>query len=162
MAKSLRKIIDVVEAVNERLGQGAGYIVLLIMLTTTTEVVMRYVFNRPTMFAWPLNRIFFGVFILFAGLYNMKTGLHIRIEIFYEKFPPKVKFFAHLLELGAFLAFIGVLVWQTTWMGYNSLTSRELMVGAFRAPLYPFKVLIPIVCLLFLLEGIIVFVRKRN
>ena len=43
----------------------------------------------------------------------------------------------------------------------GSLEQFEEAAGAFRIPLYPFKLLIPIVAFLFLLEGISYF-RKRN
>lgn len=162
MVKAINRIFDLIETVSEKSGRVASFLVIFIMLITTTEVVMRYVFNRPTVFAWPLNRVLFGVFILFAGVYNMRRGTHIRIEMVYDLFPPKMKFAARLVALAAFLGFMGVLVWQSSWMGWNSLMSRELFVGAFRMPLYPFKVLIPIICLLFLLEGIVAFFRKRD
>jgi TRAP-type mannitol/chloroaromatic compound transport system permease small subunit len=38
--------------------------------------------------------------------------------------------------------------------------SRELLAGAFRIPLYPFKLLIPLGALLLFLQGLAVFVRK--
>ncbi|MEW5722330.1 MAG: TRAP transporter small permease subunit [Thermodesulfobacteriota bacterium] len=162
MPKAISRLFDAIEAFSEHAGRGASYVVLLIMLLTTTEVILRYAFNRPTVFAWPLNRMLFGVLVLFAGVYDIKNGHHIRIEMLYDHLPPRPKLAARLIALGAFLLFMGVLVWQTGWMGWNSLSIRELLVGAFRVPLYPFKVLIFLVCLLFLLEGIVVFIRKRD
>jgi len=47
-------------------------------------------------------------------------------------------------------------------MGWNSLMMKEKLAGAFRMPLYPFKILIPIGALLFLLQGIAVFFRRDD
>ena len=155
-------LFDFIEGAGERLGKWASFLVFIMMCVTSFEVVSRYVFNHPTSFAWPINRQLFGAFILFAGVYNMKNGGHIRIEIFYDRFPPPVKFVARIVALVAFVGFMGVLVWQGGWMGLNSLSMREVAAGAFRIPMYPFKLLIPIAAILFLVEGLIVFIRKRD
>jgi TRAP-type mannitol/chloroaromatic compound transport system permease small subunit len=114
------------------------------------------------LWGWLLNRILFGVFILFAGVYALYKGAHIRIEIFYDHFTPGVKRVADWIALIAFIAFVGVLIWQSSWMGWNSLMMGEKAPGAFRIPLYPFKLLIPVVAFLFLLEGIAFFRRHRD
>ncbi|MEW6264010.1 MAG: TRAP transporter small permease subunit [Thermodesulfobacteriota bacterium] len=162
MSKAVQVVFDLIEKISEKSGAAASYIIVAVMLITTVEVVGRYAFNHPTSWAWPLNRQLFGVFILFGGVYAMKTGTHIRIEILYEYMPPKVRLAARLLALACFLGFLGVLVWQSGWMGYNSWSMGEKAPGAFRVPLYPFKIMIPLVSLLFLLEGIVVFFRNRD
>jgi TRAP-type mannitol/chloroaromatic compound transport system permease small subunit len=57
---------------------------------------------------------------------------------------------------------MGVLVWQGSWMGWNSLMMREKLAGAFRMPLYPFKILIPVGAFLFLLQGIVVLSKREK
>jgi TRAP-type mannitol/chloroaromatic compound transport system permease small subunit len=138
------------------------YLVFVIMVITAADVTARYVFNHPLVWGWLTNRLLFGVFILFAGVYTLYKGEHIRIEILYDHFPPKIKAAARWIALIAFIAFMGVLVWQSSWMGWNSLMMKEKAAGAFRIPLYPFKLLMPIVAVLFLLEGISYFRRRDD
>lgn len=160
MTSFARKFVWIVEGLSERIGRAASYLVFLIMVVTTAEVVSRYVFNHPTAYAWPINRQLFGIFILFAGAYTMKEGGHIRIEIFYQYFPPLLKRISRAIALAAFVIFIGVLVWQSVWMGLNSLDMLEKVPGGFRMPLYPFKLLIPVASFLFFLEGIVAHLKK--
>jgi len=159
----MSKIVDTffgwVDRIAERAGKITCLLVFVIMLITTMDVTARYVFNRPLLWGWLLNRQLFGIFILFAGVYAMAKGEHIRIEILYDHFPPMLKQAARWVRLIAFLAFMGVLVWQSAWMGWNSLMMNEKAAGAFRIPWYPFKLLIPAVAFLFLLEGIAAFRR---
>lgn len=152
--------MDWLQRLTERIARPASLLVFVMMLVTTWEVVGRYVFNRPTMWAWPMNRQIFGVFILIAGAYTMAKREHIRIEILYDNMPAKIRFCARMLALVCFLAFMGVLVWQATWMGWNSFKSRELLAGAFRIPLYPFKIMIPIGAFYFLVQGVAVLARR--
>jgi TRAP-type mannitol/chloroaromatic compound transport system permease small subunit len=57
---------------------------------------------------------------------------------------------------------MGVLVWQGAWMGWNALMVKELSARAFRIPLYPFKLLIPVVAFLILLQGIALFIKGED
>lgn len=159
MPNTGRNFFDRVDGVAEKAGKITCYLVFVIMLITTADVVARYVFNRPLVWGWLLNRQLFGVFILFAGVYTLFKGEHIRIEILYDHFPPGLKNIARWIALLAFISFMGVLVWQGAWMGWNSLMMNEKAAGAFRIPWYPFKLLIPAVAFLFLLEGIAAFRR---
>lgn len=144
------------------MGKIVCYLVFIIMIITALDVTARYVFNHPLLWGWLTNRLLFGVFIIFAGVYTLCKGEHIRIEILYDHFPPKVKNIARWISLAAMLSFLGVLVWQTSWMGWNSLMNNEKAAGAFRIPLYPFKLLIPVVAALFFLQAISYFRKDKN
>jgi len=162
MTKGVRFIFNVVDSISEKAGKAISLLIFLMMVITTVEVVGRYVFNHPTVWVWPINRQLFGVFILFAGIYTMSKGAHIRVEILYEHFPPRMKMVARWIAMAAFLCFMVALVLQGSLMGWNSVMAGEKASGAFPIPLYPLKLLIPIAAFLFLVEGIAVFLRRRD
>jgi TRAP-type mannitol/chloroaromatic compound transport system permease small subunit len=159
MSKPRKSFFDWIDAISDRAAKITCYLVFIIMLITALDVIARYAFNRPLLWGWLLNRQLFGVFILFAGVYTLFKGGHIRIEILYDHFPPRLKRISRWVALIALICFMGVLIWQSAWMGWNSLMMNEKAAGAFRIPWYPFKLLIPIVTVLFLLEGIAAFRR---
>jgi len=158
-AKSWIKLID---AASEKVGESVSLLAVAMMLVTTIEVVARYVFNSPTIWSRTINKQIFGVFSLFAGVYALQKGIHLRVEMLYERLSPRLRFCARLISLGVFLIFMGVLVWQGSWMASNSIASKELTQGTFKIPLYIFKTFIPAVAFLFLIEGIINFFRGRG
>ena len=160
MSNLVNAFFNRIDAIVEKSARITSYLVFIMMLVTALDVVARYVFNRPLLWGWLLNRQLFGIFILFAGVYTLFKGEHIRIEILYDHFSPGLKKVAKWIGLLAFISFMGVLVWQASWMGWNSLMMNEKAAGAFRIPWYPFKLLIPAVAFLFLLEGIAAF--RRN
>jgi TRAP-type mannitol/chloroaromatic compound transport system permease small subunit len=162
MRRAFKRTADFIDAASDRLGRVFCYLVFVIMSITTIDVIARYVFNQPLLWGWTLNRLLFGVFILFAGIYTMSKREHIRIEILYDHFPPRVKFVGRLVALFCFVIFMGVLVWQSAWMGWNSLMIAEKAAGTFRIPIYPFKMLIPILSFFFLLEGIVILLRPED
>jgi TRAP-type mannitol/chloroaromatic compound transport system permease small subunit len=162
MAKDTNFLADFIGRITETISKPASLLVFVMMVITSTEVIGRYVFNHPTIWAWALNRQIFGVFILVAGTFTMFKGEHIRIEILYDYFPPKLKLIARWTALACFVLFMGVLVWQGSWMGLNSLMMKEKLAGAFRMPLYPFKILIPLGAFLFLLQGIATLSKREK
>ncbi len=162
MSKGLRVFFGLVDAFTQKTSKPASLLVFFMMLVTATEVVARYVFNNPTTWAWPINKQLFGLFILFAGVYTTSKNGHIRIEIFYDRFSPRTKYIVRLISLAALICFMGVLVWQSAWMGWNAWVVKELSARAFRIPLYPFKMLIPVFAFLFLLQGISAFIKGED
>ena len=147
-------------AISRKICVTMSILVFILMVITTVGVIARYVFNHPLIWTWLSNRILFGIFILFAGVLTMSENKHIRIEIFYDHFPSWMKLVSKFITLASFIVFTGVLVWQTGWMGLNSLGMHERASGAFRIPIYPFKLLIPLVAILFFVVGIIVFLKR--
>ncbi len=145
---------ETVHRFSSNLGRSAGLLILVIMFMTTFEVTARYVFNAPSIWVWPLNRQIFGVFILLAGIYTMSQNGHIRIEIICDRFGQRFKTFAAVITLTAFVCFMGALIWQGYRMGLNAWEVKEKTSGAFRMPLYPLKMFIPVAALIFILEGI--------
>lgn len=150
------------DEVIKRSGKVICLLILVIMATATWEVVTRYLLNRPTQWVWPINRQLFGIFILFAGVYTMSQRGHIRVEIFYDFFPAKLKQVARIVAFTCFVLFMGVLVWQSAWMGWNSFVSREVASGAFGIPMYPFKLMVPIMAFIFLIEGVFIMLRPNS
>lgn len=158
----MEKIANFIDMISEKAGIAASYLTMVMMTIISFEVLSRYLFNSPTKWAWLTCKQLFGLFILFAGVYAMSKKAHIRIEIFYTHFSPKVKFISKMISLAFFAFFMGCLIYQGTWMALESLAVREKATGVFPMPLYPLKLVIPLVSILFLLEGIVIFSRKKN
>ena len=106
MAQGVDKVFDWIDKIVERSSKIVCYLVAIIMFITAVDVTARYVFNQPLLWGWLSNRLLFGVFIMFAGVYTLSKGEHIRIEIFYDHFPPQLKRFARWLALAALAVYL--------------------------------------------------------
>jgi TRAP-type mannitol/chloroaromatic compound transport system permease small subunit len=157
-----KRFVVLVDAVAEKSGKAVSVLIMVMMAIIIIEVVARYAFNSATSWAWPIDRQLFAIFILFGGVYTLRQGGHIRVEMLYDHFPPKMRLLARLIALACFLIFMGVLVWQGALMARISLMIGERASGTFRIPLYPFRTILPIAAFLFFLEGIADFIRNRS
>lgn len=158
----MKKIFTIIQMVSEWSGKVAGFLPIVMMSFITYEVVRRYAFSNPTKWVWLTNKQVFGVFILFAGVYAMAEGAHIRIEMLYNRFPSKLKLLSRLISLIMCGFFLICLIWQSSWMAWESFIVREKAVGVFHMPLYPLKILIPVISFIFLLEALASFILKKD
>jgi len=160
MGDKLRIVFRAIDTFSERVGGIVSLLSIVLMLIIVIRVITRYIFGIPFIWAYPISRQIFGVFILFGGVYAMLKGAHLRVEVLYNRFSPRVRFYARLVDLVFFLIFMVVLIWQSGWMAGNSITNQELSQGTPKVPLYIIKAFIPVVSVLFLLTGISALFRK--
>jgi len=86
------------------------------------EVVMRYVFERPTLWANEMSLWLAGMVYLFAGLYAMQQRSHIRIFVLYDMAPrPLRKLFDVISTLCIVLFAIAVI-----YGGYDEAKAKLL------------------------------------
>jgi TRAP-type C4-dicarboxylate transport system permease small subunit len=95
----------------------------IIVVATFYEVVMRYLFGSPTIWANELSLMVAGIGYLFAGVYAMQRREHIRITPLYDLAPPALKRVFDALALFCILAFaIGMVVggWTSAWRALST------------------------------------------
>lgn len=110
---------DIVGLVCARLSMILTAVIVVVMFY---EVVSRYVFVRPTLWANELSLWIAGFVFLLAGLYAMQQRSHIRIYVVYDLFPRWLQKLSDVLTVVLVWAFCFVLIWG----GYNE--SRDKWV----------------------------------
>lgn len=110
---------DIISLVCSRLAMIATAVLVLVMFY---EVVSRYVFLKPTLWANELSLWIAGFIFLFAGLYAMQQRSHIRIYVVYDLFPRWLQKFADVLTVVLIWAFTVMLIWG----GYNESRDKIL------------------------------------
>jgi len=147
----------------DQITQIAAFLILVIVFAVAVQVVARYGLNSFVKEIVPLVQQSFAVFILIGGLYITLKGVHIRVTVLYDLFSPKMKRFSKITSFICMMIFLGILVWQTTWMGFNSFMHKETMNGIYKfMPMYPLKIFIPIVSFFILIVGVIHFIKSWN
>ena len=115
---------DILSLVTSRL---AMIMIALIVIVMFYEVVSRYVFSRPTLWANELSLWIAAFVFLFAGQYAMQQRSHIRIYVIYDMMPRWMQKTADVLSLILLLSFTFALVWG----GYADAKRRLLRMETF-------------------------------
>ncbi|GAD79180.1 TRAP transporter small permease subunit [Vibrio ezurae] len=77
--------------ISNTLGHVTSVLFLLLVANVVYDVVMRYVFNDVSIAFQELEWHLFSAVFLLGVPYAIKTGGHVRVDIFYERFSAKVQ-----------------------------------------------------------------------
>lgn len=159
-AEKLEKVLTYIDLVSEWTGKAASYLVLLLTAAISYEVVARYAFNAPTLWAQEVSTYLFGSFFMLGGAYVMRHDGHVRVDMVYSRLSSRRKAIVDLVTFPIFFfLFVGVLVWEGSKMAIWSWSIWEHTQSPWSPPIYPLKTVIPVAALLLLLQGIARYVQ---
>ncbi|MEM7670410.1 MAG: TRAP transporter small permease, partial [Pseudomonadota bacterium] len=115
---------DILSLVTSRF---AMIMIAFIVIVMFYEVVSRYVFSKPTLWANELSLWIAGFVFLFAGQYAMQQRSHIRIYVIYDMMPRWMQKTSDVISLALLLFFTFALVWG----GYSDAMRRMLRMETF-------------------------------
>ena len=163
MSKAVDKYLSLVDAINKKAGLVAGLLIPVIMLITSYEVIARYCFQAPTIWAWDINVQIFALIIFFGGGYLMLYDGHVRVDVIYGNLSDKWKNILDLVTSPVLFMFLVILFWKFVVMTVDSVEEREVTSTLFAPPVYPLKVLCSIGLFFFLLQAVARLIRNvRN
>jgi len=152
----MEKYIYFFESLSIWIGRAFGWCILILTLSVTYEVFVRYVLNAPTVWVFDMMVQMYGALFLMAGPYALAQDAHVRGDVIYRLFPFKVQARIDLI-LYIFFFFPGMLA--LFYFGYeiasDSWRYKEVSWNSpARIQIYFFKSLIPLAGGLLILQGI--------
>jgi TRAP-type C4-dicarboxylate transport system permease small subunit len=109
--------------------------IVFIVVVMFYEVVARYIFEKPTLWANELSLWIAGFVFLLAGLYAMQQRCHIRIYVIYDLLPGWLQKTADSLSVFFVWVFAFCLVWGGYSEAYTKLMRMETFGTAWDPPI---------------------------
>ena len=123
---NLRLIVRRLDWCSLQVGHGVSWLTLALVLLTTVDVTMRYVFHTGAVFIQELEWHLFGLTFLLAGAYALREDAHVRVDIFYSQMSPRTKAWVDLAGTIVILFPVCVLViWSSHKFVANAWGSLE-------------------------------------
>lgn len=154
-----KSFLHLADTINEWVGKVVGFLIIPITTITVLEVMLRYIFNRPTIWAWDMNLMLMGAFTILPAGYVLLKGGHVAIDLYVVRLSPRRRAMVDLFTSGLFFISIGLLLWQSGIAAFESVQRKEIINSVWGPPLYPLKILWPIGALVLLLQGVAKFIR---
>src|SRR5690554_4167599 len=153
----MQKLLLTIDRVNTWIGQVFGWLALALTLFITYEVISRYAFASPHAWAFDAMNMMYGTLFMMAGAYTLSKNGHVRGDVLYGFFPPRLQ---AGLDLALYILFYFPGVIALCWAGFyyaeESWAIRETSsLASGGPPLYPFKAIIPIAGLTLLFQGFV-------
>lgn len=157
----MQKLLLWVDRVSTWVGHTFSWFIVGLTLLVTWEVFSRYALDRPHAWAFDAMAMFYGTLFMMAGAYTLSVNGHVRGDVLYGFFTPRVQASIDLtLYFLFFIPGVVALVWAGYYYAADSWRINEHSnVTADGPPVYPFKTVIPVAGAILLVQGIVEIIR---
>jgi TRAP-type mannitol/chloroaromatic compound transport system permease small subunit len=150
-----------IDKVSTFVGKAGAWLIVGLALMIGYEVFSRYVLGAPHAWVFDASNMLYGALFMLAGAYTLAKSGHVRGDILYGFFAPRVQ---ASIDLVLYLAFFFPGVIALAWAGIDffevSLAQNEhSSIAADGPPIYPFKAVIPVAGAMLLLQGVAEVIR---
>lgn len=150
-----------VDAINEKIGKTAAWLVLAAVLVSTINALTRYALNIGSNAWLELQWYLFAATFLLCSPWTLKSNEHIRIDVVTGRFSARTHAWIDILGGVFFLIPMCIVILMAAYpFALDSIVSEEMSSNAGGLIVWPAKVLIPIAFTLLLLQGISEVIKR--
>ena len=135
------------------LGRTLAWVFLIGVALTAWEVMMRYVFNSPTIWVHDLVIALSALAFIFGGAYALQRAEHIRISSLYDRMPGLWRRTCDLLNALAVIGFMTGFGWAACRQAATAIALGETSGRAWDVP-------IPVVLKTALAAGVVLMILQ--
>lgn len=158
---SLLALSRVIDAINDRIGKAVSWLILLAIIVSTGNAIVRKVFNVSSNGWLELQWYLFGGAFMLAAAYTLKQNEHIRIDILYGALPRRKQ---HWIDLFGHIFFLMpmtiLMIWLLVPYTLNSIRTGEMSSNSGGLILWPAKAILLAGFVLLFIQGISEIIKK--
>jgi TRAP-type mannitol/chloroaromatic compound transport system permease small subunit len=157
----MQKLLLFVDKASTWVGHAFSWFIVGLTVLISWEVFSRYALDHPHAWAFDIMIQLYGTLFMMAGAYTLAKNSHVRGDVLYGFFPPRLQ---AGLDLTLYIVFFIPGVIALVWAGYTyaaeSWAIKESSnITSEGPPYYPFKTIIPVAGALILVQGIVEIIR---
>ncbi len=149
-----------ISRINEVVAKYTCWLLIVLIGILVFDVIARYLFNSPTLWAYDLAWMINGAFFILGAGYTLKLNEHTRVEVTDRYFSERTKTIIEIISyLILFFPFMFFMFVASSKYAYRAWVLSERSPYTFWRPLTgPIRTILAIGILLLLLQGIEEFV----
>ena len=151
----MQNLLLTIDRISTWVGQCFAWLIVALTALISWEVFSRYVMSNPHAWSFDVMIMMYGTLFMMAGAYTLSKNGHVRGDVLYGFFPPRLQAGLDLLlYIVFFVPGVVALVWAGWGYAGESWVIREHSnITADGPPIYPFKMIIPLAGIFLLLQG---------
>ena len=156
MPRWMSHVIVAIDTFSLWVGRLVSWLVVPLMAAIVYEVVARYFFTAPTVWAYDMSRMLYGAMFVLGAAYALSKGVHIRSDFLYRHWSVRTQGRVDTaLWLACFFpSMVVLLYWSLDW-AWLSLSRGERGTDTAWMPLLgPVKSALPLGVAFLILQGI--------
>jgi TRAP-type mannitol/chloroaromatic compound transport system permease small subunit len=150
------RIVRAIDKFTDTSGTWVAWLNVPLVLAVSYEVVARYAFDSPTIWSFDVTYMLYGTIFMLGAAYALHKGAHIRTDFFFEKWSIRTR---GVIDSIAYLLFffpsLAVFLYVSAGEGWYAFSIGETSEQTpWRPILWPFKMVVPLTCLLLMIQGV--------
>lgn len=158
----LMRLVQNIDKVALWSGSLVSWLILPMVLALVYEVVARYFFNAPTIWAYDVTFITYGTFFMLGAAYTLQRNGHIRTDSFYAYWPKErqgmVDTICYLVFFFPPLLIFLFVTWDYSLVSY--MRGERSVTSPWLPPIWPLKAVLPASCVLLMIQGVAELLRS--
>ena len=167
----MSRVIFFIDTLSTWVGKAFAWCILALTFAFTYEVFVRYVLSNPTTWAFDISYTMYGTLFMMAGAYALSRDSHVRGDVIYRLWPPRVQATIELVLIVLFLlpgmaalVYAGVDYAMDSWSyrpyGFDDPRIGEVSINSpAGVPVAPLKTILPIAAFFVFVQGIAEMLR---
>ncbi|MDI5932473.1 TRAP transporter small permease subunit [Halomonas kalidii] len=160
----MHALVSLIDRITGATGVIGACLVAPLIIASCYEVIARYVFGAPTVWAFELGYMLTGANFLLGMAYTLREQAHIRIEVFYQFFSARTK------AIIDSLTYVLIVVPICSWLAYglyeyalNSYLEQETSgMSAWNPMIWPFRITFAIGFATLVLQAVAELIRAAD
>ena len=158
---ALLQLSRLIDATTIRIGKAAIWLVLIIVIISSGNALMRYAFNYSSNALLEIQWYLFGVIFMACAGYTLLRNEHVRIDLISSRFSRRGQAWIDILGILFFLLPMAVAILVLSWPVFtHAWTSNELSNSAGGLPMWPARLMIPAGFLLLILQALSELIKR--
>jgi TRAP-type mannitol/chloroaromatic compound transport system permease small subunit len=154
------RLLAIIDSISEKSGRLISGLIYLLTFLLLYDVILRFVFNAPTIWCHELALHTFGAYAVLAGPYVLLHDEHVKIDIVYNYFSPRGRAIIDSITYPFFFMFVGLLFWYGSTIGIRAFELKQTVSPSpWASPLWPVKLTVPLAAFLMLAQGLANYIR---
>ena len=160
-ANGAARLADAIDALTRFFGKAIAWLILPMVLSLVWEVVARYFFDAPTIWAYDMTFMLYGTFFMVGSAWTLQRGGHIRTDVYYMKWSKRtqarVDLACYLILFFPAMVVFGWLCWEYFWKSFQQ--NESIVTSPWMPIVWPFKFTMPLTAVLLVLQGVAECIR---
>jgi TRAP-type mannitol/chloroaromatic compound transport system permease small subunit len=158
---SLLSLSRLIDRMNERIGHAFYWLILVTVLISAANAVVRKLFNYSSNGLLEIQWYFFSVIFLFLAGYTLLRNDHVRIDVIAGRLSKRAQAWIDILGTLFFLLPMAILIAWLAWPVFiEALERHEVSTNAGGLIIWPARLIVPIGFALLALQGVSELIKR--
>jgi TRAP-type mannitol/chloroaromatic compound transport system permease small subunit len=157
----LLKLSQLIDWLNERVGKGAFWLILVMTVISAGNAVVRFIFDYSSNGLLEIQWYLFATIFLLCAPYTLQKNEHVRIDVISGKFSARGQAVIDIIgTLFFLLPMVIMILWLSLPLIAESYKINEMSANAGGLLRWPVKIMLPLGFALLALQGVSELIKR--